>query len=216
MDFLKRLSPAQRQMLTLAVPVVAVFALISTLARRGQPAAAEPSPAPVTGSTAAFTMPSTDAIGVGQLSEFESLLTGRVNALGIQVEETGLLITSALTPPPAPPVPAAPPPPAPAETYPAPPPPAPQPAPCPAFPDELRARMNPGEQLIGQLPAPDGGCWYFSDYGGVFALGGAPFYGSARPYNVGPPTDRRIGRYNPLGRGYQLWSTWGEHYDFPG
>lgn len=106
---------------------------------------------------------------------------------------------------------------------PPPPPPAPEPGElvatntCPPFPSEIREKMNPGETIIGVLHAPNGGCWYASNYGGVFALGGAPFYGSARPYNVGPPVERRITtivRNDKAPRGYMLISQWGEQYRF--
>ena len=76
---LDQFSPQQRQAIMLGAPVVAVFALVSVL--KGKTAA----PTPTTGQTLPAAMPSTDAIGTSQLSEFESLLTGSIQQLGSQV-----------------------------------------------------------------------------------------------------------------------------------
>lgn len=73
----------QRKILLFGAPVVAVFALVSTLGKRNQPAAT--STATGSGTMPASFAPSTDAIGVGQLSDFESMITGAIAQLGAKV-----------------------------------------------------------------------------------------------------------------------------------
>lgn len=76
MSMLGNLTPDQRQMLLYGAPVVAGVALISTL--RGKKPAED---VRATGMTLP-TMPSSDAIGVGQLAEFESQITNAL--IGVQ------------------------------------------------------------------------------------------------------------------------------------
>lgn len=125
MSFLDQLTPQQKQIGMVGAVVVAVFALIN----RFRKPAAEPASTSeqssttdttgtgtTTGSaTGSFGVGSTDAIGVGQLSDFESLLTGLLSNVSAQVDQLGQTIQNAPPPPPATP----PPPPA-AETTPAP------------------------------------------------------------------------------------------------
>lgn len=206
MGVLDSLTPQQQTALKFGVPAVAAFALISTWQKKNQPAdgdAAAGTPSGVL--TGGFAMPSTDAIGTGQLADFESTITQRINDLGVGFEEVRLSIPTSYAPTPAPA----------SEdraTFPAPP--APAPAACPPPP----APGIAGEVIIGHLDAPGGGCWYFTNFGGVFNMGGAPFKGSAVPYRMGPGYEnppRYVVSYEPLGAGYRLTSNRGEHYDFP-
>lgn len=99
------LSPQQRQLILYGAPVVAVFALINVLGKRSQPA--EPAPA---GPPQGYTLPiapSTDAIGVGQLSEWENLIGQSITELGAALSEQIAAIPQAPAPttpttPPAP------------------------------------------------------------------------------------------------------------------
>jgi hypothetical protein len=50
----------------------------------------------------------------------------------------------------------------------------------------------------------------------VFAEGGAPFFGSARPYGFDDPNVRKAIAIQPLGKGYQVISSRGENYAFSG
>jgi len=219
MGVLDQLSPQQKQWAMIGIPVVAAFALISKI---GRPANASNSEDATPSGTSGFTMPSTDAIGTGQLAEFESLVTSRLNDLSVKTEESGIYTGSltdqlagqisglsqkvaTLSAPPA----------SPAETYPAPPPPA-------------AAACSPpswgisGEVTIAHLQAPGGGCWYISNWGGVHASGGAPFKGSCleggNKCRIGPGYEnppRYITSAANLGAGYQMWSNRGENYGFP-
>lgn len=207
MPLLESLSPQQRQILMYGAPVVGVFALMSALGKNQE----ADTPAAVTGTTG-YTMPSTDAIGTGQLSDFESLVTARLQTLGATVEQNRLL---SLIPPanPAPPAPPS----APADDGPAwTPSPAPPPV-CPAPPSGWPSA--PGEMIIKRLDAPGGGCWWFSNLGGVANMGGAPFLGSASGYRMGPGFEsppRYIVDVVPSGRGYRMISNYaGQTYDFP-
>lgn len=221
MGLLDRFTPQQKQLAVIGVPAVAAFALISKI---GKPAAADASNSEDAGpaGSSGWTMPSTDAIGTGQLAEFESLVTARLNDLSVKTEETGIY-TGSLTDQLAGQISglsqqfstlSAPPPP-PAETYPAPPP-VVAPAPvCPAAP----APGIPGEVVIKRLDAPGGGCWYITNFGGVYAMAGAPFKGSCvGACRTGPgyedPPRYMVDAAN-LGSGYQMWSNRGEHYAFP-
>lgn len=93
---LDQLTPQQRKLAAIGVPVVAVFALISVIQKRNQPAAAPPTTGFMPGGHA----PSTDVIGVGQLAEFESLLSGQISQLARQIGDMKA------NPNPAPPAPA--------------------------------------------------------------------------------------------------------------
>jgi hypothetical protein len=209
MGLLDNLQPGQRQILMVGAPIVAVFAFNALRKPAAAPAASTDGTtsggSASTGTlTTGWTMPSTDAIGTGQLADFESSLTGGLNDLSTQVAT----VTDLVANPPLPPPP-----------LPAPPAPAPETgAPAPAVCAAPGIQMNPGEVLIGHLNAPGGGCWWFSNYGGVFASGGAPFKGSAINARFGPGYEnppRLAVSFNPLGSGYQIWSNRGEHYDFP-
>lgn len=75
------LSPQQRQLLMFGAPVVAVFALVSVLGKRGGAEPAAASSGPPVGYTLPVA-PSTDAIGVGQLSQWEDLIGQAITELG--------------------------------------------------------------------------------------------------------------------------------------
>jgi hypothetical protein len=75
---LDRFSPQQRQMLLYGVPAVAALAVISMARNKGESeeiVEADPR------EFSTMPMPSTDAIGTGQLAEFESSVTQRLNEL---------------------------------------------------------------------------------------------------------------------------------------
>jgi hypothetical protein len=76
MGWLDRFTPGQRQALVYGAPLAAGAALVSIVKGR---AAKPPATAPST--------PSTDAIGVGQLSEFESMVSDQLAALAQQVAD---------------------------------------------------------------------------------------------------------------------------------
>ncbi len=82
MPLLQNLSPGQRQAVIFGGPVVAAFALISVLQKRNQ---GTPTTTPTTGGTGALLAPSTDAIGTGQLADFESTVTGAITQLANQI-----------------------------------------------------------------------------------------------------------------------------------
>lgn len=102
MGALDSLSPGQRQMVMLGVPVVAVFALVSGIQKKS--AATASAPAVPTGYTLP-TMASTDAIGTSQLSEFEDMLSGNINNLSNQVSGLTAQVSSIPTAAPPPPTP---------------------------------------------------------------------------------------------------------------
>lgn len=82
----ENLSGNQKKLITVGAPVVAAFALISVLQRDKQ---AVPVQTTVTGALPANLAPTTDAIGVGQLAEFESMLTGQIVQLANAVNSQG-------------------------------------------------------------------------------------------------------------------------------
>jgi hypothetical protein len=77
------LSPGQRQALMFGAPVVAVFALVSSRQKKAEAAAAAAAPP---AATLPANFPSTDAIGTGQLAEFESGVTSALSQLQHQVD----------------------------------------------------------------------------------------------------------------------------------
>lgn len=217
-NLLEQLPGGQQKAVMIGVPVVAVFALIATIRKpKVTPAAADAKPAGISG----FVMPSTDAIGTGQLAEFESLLTARINNLSVQTDDlaTGVGSLSVLVAnPPALPIPL-PPPPAPAPEYtPAPPP--VQAAPAPCSPPAGWPGLS-GEMIIKRLDAPGGGCWYITNFGGVANVGGAPNRGSCLANNnacrMGPGYEnppRYVVDAANSGSGYVMYSNRGEVYTF--
>lgn len=202
------LTPEQRQLLMYGAPVAGVFALVSVFRK---PAVAPAVPT-ATGAPD-YTTPSTDAIGTGQLSDFESLITARLQQLGSQITQ-GQTYPPPTLPPALPPVPN--PSPVPHDNAPNPVPPSPAPTGCPQPPAGWPGVA--GETILGRLDAPGGGCWWFSNYGGVANMGGAKLLGSASGYRMGPGYEnppRYIVGFQPLGRGYRLISNRNENYDFP-
>lgn len=112
--------------------------------------------------------------------------------------------TVAPTPPPAP---------APAPVAPAPPP-AQQVANLPA--DLLKQIQANGESIIGNLIDPiTGGTWWFGSKGGVFAVNGARYLGSASQPGAYYP-GLQIVQAIPLGNGYREVSVKGETYNYAG
>ncbi len=73
---LEKLSPTQRQALMFGVPAVALVALGVRMGKRDAPAEEETTPPPT-----GYLAPSTDAIGVGQLADFESKLKDYIDHL---------------------------------------------------------------------------------------------------------------------------------------
>jgi hypothetical protein len=105
----------------------------------------------------------------------------------------------------------------PAPSQPAPAPPAePQNTQSQNLPADLLARIQAGgENIIGSLRDPlTGGTWYLGSKGGIFAVGGARFLGSARQYGFDNPAIRSAVNITPLGTGYRVTSSRGETYDF--
>jgi hypothetical protein len=208
MGLLDGLQPQQRQILMVGAPVVAVFAL-GALRKQAAPAtdAAATDTASTGTATSGWTMPSTDAIGTGQLADFESTITGQLGYLSTTTATLSDLVAN----PPAPPAPL----PAPPATRPETGPviaPAASCSPPPGWPGVS------GEVIIKRLDAPGGGCWYFSNYGGVANVGGAPFKGAAINNRFGPgyenPPRYAVDAQN-LGSGYVIISNRGERYSYP-
>jgi hypothetical protein len=170
MGLLDSLSPGQLQALKYGVPVVAGVAVVSKL-RRKAPVPAQTA-APVTG----FTAPSTDAIGVGQLSEFESSITDQLNQLAMIVNAGG---DAAVATPPAP-------------ASPAPVSPAASPA-APAQPTNqysIGQVVNPasGESIVANAYSSQYGWLDLTSKGGVYTSGGSqPIPGSYLGYVASLP-----------------------------
>jgi hypothetical protein len=76
--------------------------------------------------------------------------------------------------------------------------------------------QHPEWNLVDAMDAPNGGTWALGADGGVFALDGAPFFGSY--WNIAPEgrqgtrAFRRI-EFNPASGGYSLISDRGERYE---
>jgi hypothetical protein len=76
--------------------------------------------------------------------------------------------------------------------------------------------QHPEWNLVDAMDAPNGGTWALGADGGVFALDGAPFFGSY--WNIAPEgrqgtrSFRRI-EFNPASGGYSLISDRGERYE---
>lgn len=116
-----------------------------------------------------------------------------------------------IAPPVAPPVAPAPPPPAPVQPAP---PPAQQVANLPA--NLLQQIQANGENIIGNLIDPiTGGTWWFGSKGGVFAVNGARYLGSASQPGAYYP-GLQIVQAIPLGSGYREVSAKGETYNYTG
>lgn len=153
MSVLDQLTPEQRQIGMVGAVVVAVFALISRLRSKTPTAPAStsdqstaPAAATTTGTpTGSFSMGSTDAIGVGQLSDFESLLTGQLSDVSARVDQLTQTVQAASVPAPPPP----PPPPAP-ESHPI------QPSPAPPPPPPADPCAGRPHEVPGYAPAPPG------------------------------------------------------------
>lgn len=143
MGVLDQFSPTQRQALMYGAPVVAAFALIAATKRKAAPAEES---APAKTVVMAPATANTDAIGVGQLAQFESSITAGLLQVQGELErmerERARQAPVVLAPPPPPAAPAyqATPPaafvdqPAPVAVAPSPPPPAPAPLPVAAVP----------------------------------------------------------------------------------
>lgn len=95
MSFLDRFSPGQRQALMIGAPAVAGFVVVTRLlgGRKTPPAAGGPG------------TPSTNAIGVGQLTDFESHVTDQVNVLATLFAQMSAKQTAPPAPKPPPPPP---------------------------------------------------------------------------------------------------------------
>lgn len=118
------LSDGQFTMLKFGAPAAAVFGIAGAMRKKRQAEAEAAKPAPAGGLIPASPLPSTDAIGVGQLAEFESGVTAALGQLSetvgylAEVQQQAPLVTVA---------------PATAPTYVAPPPVWEAPAPAPAL-----------------------------------------------------------------------------------
>jgi hypothetical protein len=80
----EQLSPGQRQALMYGAPAAAALGVIALVRKKKTPAGGS-----TTTADAAPTSASTDAIGVGQLTEFESMLTDQLATLAQQVNTIG-------------------------------------------------------------------------------------------------------------------------------
>lgn len=140
--------------------------------------------------------------------------TGQPNVTVPNPTPTGPPQNSPVNTPPTPPPP---PPPAPSPASPAPVAPAPPWSPANIPADLLRAINGGGETIIKAIEDPlTGGTWYLGSKGGIFALGGARFLGSARNYGFDDPNVRKAVDIQPNGNGYRVISSRGETYNFPG
>lgn len=173
MGLLDQFSPGQRQALMYGVPVVAGVVLVSKLRGKAQPAP------DVNAQVIGHTTPSTDAIGVGQLSEFESSVTDQLNQLAQIVNAGGDGADAAVATPPPPPTPA---------------PVAPAAAPAaPAQPANQYAIgqvVNPasGESIVATAYSPNYGWLDLTSKGGVYTSGGStPIPGSYLGYVASLP-----------------------------
>jgi hypothetical protein len=83
-------------------------------------------------------------------------------------------------------------------------------------PGTLQQIQATGERIVKGILAPNGGTWWLGSKGGIFATGGAPFFGSAVNYGFSDPSVRSAVDIQPLGTGYQVVSSRGEIYRFPG
>jgi hypothetical protein len=213
MGVLDRFSPQQRQALMVGVPAVAGFVIVGKLFKSRTSAS---------GGVATIATPSTDAIGVGQLSDFESHISDQVNTLATLI--AGWEPASSPPPPPPPP-----PPPAPDHTQASP---MQQPAlvsahlaPPPPLSADIVAAMQAGGESIVQVAESSAGGWlYLTSKGGVYNEGGSPFFGSYLGY-AGSTDDpaREIALHGHFGSGglvalpgghYSLINASGEVYNF--
>lgn len=81
MGILDNLNDSQRQILFIGAPAVAVLALVSAISKRG--GGSSSSGAQLVPAVAA----STDVVGVGQLAEFESMVTSAINQQSYDISE---------------------------------------------------------------------------------------------------------------------------------
>lgn len=92
--------------------------------------------------------------------------------------------------------------------------------PLPALPTDLLHKIAAGgAKIIGSVRLNNGGAgYYFDNKGGVYAVGGAPFFGSyfSLPASVRNSPTRTFTHLTLLpGGGYTLVSNTGEKYNFP-
>jgi hypothetical protein len=94
------------------------------------------------------------------------------------------------------------------------------PAPTPSLanlPADLLQKITAGGEHIvkGIIDPQTGGTWWLGSNGGIFAVNGARFLGSAQPYGFGPSTGRFATDIQPNGSGgYTVISNHGETYNF--
>jgi hypothetical protein len=95
------------------------------------------------------------------------------------------------------------------------------PTPTPSLtnlPGDLLQKIEAGgERIVKGIVDPlTGGTWWLGSKGGIFAVGGARFLGSARDYGFNDPNVRSAADIQYLGNGYQVVSNHGEIYRFGG